>query len=104
MYRVLKEESKTAIQEKFSEQKSEINLPNGWDSAGVVFQKARKALVGWRYAVNSTNKSATIFPHALYVATVSVYRTIPIFESYGSWSEVRDPALKAKILARTANR
>lgn len=102
LYKKLKEESKAEIQKKFDEETSTIKLPTGWDSADSIFLKARKALVYWRYVVNSPNASATIHPKIFYVATVSVYKTTPI-EGLVLAKDVSDPAIKAAILGEPQN-
>ena len=105
LYKTLKEESKTAIQNEFDEQKSTIKLPNGWDSAESVFLKACRALVYWRYVVNHTNTHnlVTIYPHALYIAAVSVYKTTPIAGLALTKEVVTDPEIKATILGESSN-
>ena len=95
LYETLKTESKAAIQKEFNKQRT-ITLPNGWDSVESVFRKARHALVKWRYAVEPTDQSL-IYPHALYIAAVSVYKTTPIQESGITREEVTDPAVKASV-------
>ena len=101
LYKTLKDESKVAIQKEFDEQASTATLPNGWDSAEAVFKKARNALVNWRYAVEPTDKR-TIYPHPLYIATVSVYKTTSIAKSGVSRKKVTDPAIKASVLSKAA--
>ena len=100
LYKTLKDESKAAIEREFNEQISKMpRPPNGWDSAGSVFEKTRNALVAWRYAVEPTDQSL-IYPCALYIAAISVYRTLPIQGAQGTWKEVTDPEVKASLLHR----
>ena len=95
LYETLEAESKAAIQKEFNKHRT-ITLPNGWDSAESVFQKARHALVNWRYAVEPTDQSL-IYPHALYIAAVSIYKTTPIQGSGITRKEVTDPSVKASV-------
>ena len=105
LYKALSEESKAEIQKNFNEEKSRRTLPNGWDSAESVFLKARNALVFWRYVVNLTNRTGlkTIYPHVLYIAAVSVYRTTPIAELVLTKQKVTDPAIKAAIFEKPSS-
>ena len=102
LYKTLKDESKAAIQKEFNEQISKTTPPDGWNSVESVFEKTRNAL-NWRYAVESTDQPL-IYPRALYIAAVSVYRTTPIKESRGVWKEVTDPEVKASVLHKISNR
>ena len=102
LYKPLSEESKVEIQKHFNQESSTMTLPNGWDSPESVFLKARNALVFWRYVVNRTNRTGltTIYPHVLYIAAVSVYRTTPIAGLVLTQQEVTDPVIKAEIFGK----
>ena len=103
LYKILKKESKRAIEKEFAEQTLKITPPDGWDTAESVFRKARNALVDWRYSVESTTVAPLLYFHALYTAAASVYKTIPILGLRISQKEVVDTELKAELLAKTAN-
>ena len=100
LYKALKEESKTEIQKNFNQERSSITLPYGWDSTESVFFKARKAFVYWRYVVKVASNSplTTIYPHVLYIAAVSVYKTTPIAGLALTKKKVTDPAIQAAVL------
>ena len=104
LYKILGKESKAEIQQKFDEEKLTIKLPTGWDNVESLFLKARKALVYWRYVVNSPNGSATIYPKVLYIAAVSVYKTTPIVGLALTREEVTDPEIKAAIFGEPKSR
>ena len=102
LYKILSEESKAEIQKNFNIECLKTTPPNGWESPESVFLKARNAFVFWRYAANLTNSTGftTIYPKALYIAAVSVYRTTPIAGMTLTKQEVTDTAIKAAILGK----
>ena len=97
LYNLLSTDSKTAIQKKFSEEVLTMTLPTGWTNAESVFEKARNACKDWRYTVEHKDISLT-YLQPLYIAAVSVYKTLPISESRPTLTEVTDPTIIADIL------
>lgn len=97
LYKALNADSKVAIEKEYNKQLSTQTPLNGWESAESVFQRARNACMDWRYAVESNDIPLTYF-QPLYIAAVSVYKTISILKSDGTWKEETDPAIKARIL------
>ena len=102
LYRTLNADSKAAIEKKFDEQLSTVAPPNGWESAESVFENARNACMDWRYAVEPDDIPLT-YLQPLYMATVSVYRTIPILELRKIPEEITDPVMKTDILTKISN-
>ena len=99
LYKTLNADSKAAIQKEFDKQLLTETPPNGWDSVESVFQKTRNACKDWRYAVEHKDIPLT-YLHPLYIAAVSVYKTIPISDFRVTPREITDPA----IIARISNR
>ena len=103
LYKTLNADSKAAIEKEFNEQLSTKTPPNGWESAESVFLKARKTCSDWRFAVQHGDISLT-YLHPLYIAAVSVYKTIPILESSSvlesrlTLTEITNPVIKARVL------
>ena len=95
---VLKDESKAAIEKEFNELGSRTTLPNGWDNANSVFEKARKAL-DWRYGIQLGDKRLTYY-EPLYIAALSVYKTTPLWGLRCTVNEIMDPVIKEDLIHR----
>ena len=102
LYKTLNADSKAAIEKEFNEQSSTKTQPNGWKSAESVFQNAHNACMDWRYAVEPGDIPLT-YLQPLYIATVSVYKTIPILEFGRTPEEITDPVIKTDILTKISN-
>ena len=102
LYKTLNADSKAAIEKEFNAQLSTKTPPNGWESAASVFQNARNACMDWRYAVEPDDIPLT-YLQPLYMATVSVYRTIPILEFRIIPEEITDPVIRTEILTNISN-
>ena len=97
-YQTLKDESKAAIEKEFNELGSRTTLPNGWDNANSVFEKARKAL-DWRYGIQLGDKRLTYY-EPLYIAALSVYKTTPLWGLRCTINEIIDPVIKEDLIHR----
>ena len=78
LFKELSDDSKTEIEEDFNELSASLELPNGWEDASSVFRQADDVYKFWRYVVEAPKIKITTFHRCLYIATVSVYMTIPI--------------------------
>ena len=76
LFNRLNADSQTSIEAEFNRLISILNtVPNGWESAESVFQKARNANVSWRYGVEIDAASFT-YPELIYAAALSVSNVI----------------------------
>lgn len=99
LYKTLNADSKAAIEKEFNEQSSAKTSPHGWESIESVFQNARNACMDWRYAVEPGDIPLT-YLQPLYIAAVSVYKTIPVLEFRIIPEEITDPVMKNDILTK----
>ena len=89
LYKLLRDESKEAIQREFENLLLETNrppesLPAGWNAESVV-KSIRLVHVEWRYVMEKTRKkspqSSSVESHLLYTIVLSIFRTTPIVQS-----------------------
>ena len=106
LFKSLNKDTRTEIQNNFDRIMSteKETLPEGWDDAESVFQKANNALVHWRYVATVHEGTHTIHTIPLYIAALSVYETthIPCLEF--TMNEVTDPVVNAAFLEESQNK
>ena len=90
--------TRTEIQNNFDRITSTVKetLPDGWDSAESVFQKAN-AFVHWRYVATLHEGKNTIHAIPLYIAALSVYETTQIPSLEFTMSKATDPVVIASM-------
>ena len=106
LYKLLRDESKEAIQREFENLLLEANrppesLPAGWNAESVV-KSIRLVHVEWRYIIEKTPKkppqSSVIDGHLLHTIVVSIFRTTPIAQSRTTkTSEELPPRIQARV-------
>lgn len=109
LFKTLSDEAQTEIKNKFEELKSTftVSLPNGWNDAESVLNKANDAFVFWRYVAQvktPPSKPTTIQPYPLYIVALSIYETTPIAYRQFSKKEVTDPEIKERIFGRSTDK
>ena len=76
LFKRLNANTQASIEAEFDRLISILNtVPNGWESAELVFQKARDANVSWRYGVR-IDPASFIYPKMIYAAALSVANVI----------------------------
>lgn len=90
LYNRLSNSAKEEIEQVFNELSQSLQNRQGSEpqSAKSVFQQADNSCQEWRYIVEERDTELSVSPRALFVATASVYVTIPI---------LRDMAIKQLV-------
>ena len=99
LFKSLNKDTQTEIQSNFERIAStrKDTLPDGWDSAESVFQKANNAFVHWRYVATFHEGKNTIHAIPLYIAALSVYETTQIPSLEFTMNKVTDPVVIAAM-------